>query len=150
MPSRATAERFAAEEFDRDQFNRLPILFLNEQMIDLGQQSSLQTLGLTLSGTLHRQTTNRSQVLSGTVPRILTGVSCFGRKSRQSDEDFSLQPIFRGADALLPKLTAAEPFTAWQNTDSLNGAAQRQRNHRVAGFVVGSRFVVRFGHRFAV
>jgi hypothetical protein len=60
MQGRSTAERLTTEQFRRDQFDRLPVGGLSKQVLDFGQQASLQTIGLSFSGSLNGQATHCS------------------------------------------------------------------------------------------
>ena len=148
MTNRSATDGFATQQFHRDEFDRSPVTGLIEQMFHLGQEPAFEPFGLSLAGSLHGESADGSQVGGGSVPGIRSGVSSFGRCAGEGNENLTFQPIFRGTNATLLELAAAEPGVARQDADSLHRAAQSQRDHGMPRFVIGRRDEARRWLRF--
>ncbi len=79
MTNGSTADGFATQQFHRNEFDRLPVTGLIEQMFHLGQEPAFESCGLSFAGSLYGEPADGSQVGDGSVPGIRSGVSSLGR-----------------------------------------------------------------------
>ena len=81
MTNGSAADGFAAQQFDRNEFDGSPMTGLIEQIFHLGQEPAFESFGLAFAGSLHGEPADGSQVGDGSVPGIRSGVSSLGRSS---------------------------------------------------------------------
>lgn len=93
MTNGSATDRFAAEQFRRNQFDRLPMTSLIEQMFHLGQEPAFESFGLPLTGSLHGEPADGSQVGNRSVPGIRSGVSRLGCRAGERNQNLTFQPI---------------------------------------------------------
>lgn len=79
MANGSAADGFATQQFHRDEFDRLPVTGLIEQMFHLSQETAFESFGLAFAGSLHGKSADGSQVGAGSVPGKGSGVSSLGR-----------------------------------------------------------------------
>lgn len=139
MPNGATADGLATEQFRSDQLNGLPVTGLFEQVLCLGHKPAFQSFRLAFAGSLHGKPANRSQVINGSVPSIRSRVPSLGRRTGESNQDLSLQPIFCGPNPPLLELAASEPATSRHDADALHRSSEGQSDHSMSRLVIGRR-----------
>jgi hypothetical protein len=146
MAGGSAADGAATEQFGGDEFDRPPMPLPVQQVFGLGQQTAFQPLGVPLPGPLHSQSPHILLVAGGRVPGVVAGVLGFRRDTAQGDEDFPLQPIFRGSNSSLLEFAPAQLFLLGQHADPLHVPAQRQGHDCMAGFVIRGGFIAAWFH----
>jgi hypothetical protein len=146
MASGSAADGAATHQFRGDPFDSLPTIFFRQQVLDLGQETSLKTFGLAGSGPLNGQTLRELVIPSGSVPGVVARKTSFSGNPTQGNEYLPLQPVFRGTNSSFAELADAKDFTIRQDTDIVNRPAQCQGYDCMSSFVIGSTCVERNFH----
>ena len=110
----------------------------------------LTSRGAARPGTLHGQVVDILPVAVGGLPIVVACVPRLGRDAAQGDQHFAFDPVRSRPGTALAERAHPEPFSVGQDAHLVDGPAQKQREDRVAGFMVGGRLVVGRLHAFTV